>query len=52
MGHPVVSAKSPDVEMLLMVRGTDWVLVRTTSLYMLVVWMAWFPNARLVAFKV
>ena len=51
-GQPPVSAKSPDTEMLRMVSGTVRVLLRMTSLGVLVVCTTVFANGTLVGLKV
>jgi len=52
IGQVDVSAKSPDVEILLMASGTVWVLVSKMALAVLVVCTTQLPNAKLAGFKV
>lgn len=52
IGHAEVSAKSPEIEMLLIVRGTVWLLLRVTVLEGLVVCWAQGPKLRLVGLMV
>jgi hypothetical protein len=52
IGHFELSAKSPDVVMLLIARGTVCELVTMTILGVLGVLMAMFPKERVVALRV
>jgi hypothetical protein len=51
-GQFEVCAKSPEVEIPAMVRGTVWVLLRTTALAVLVVCTTQFPKETLVGLRV
>jgi hypothetical protein len=52
IGHFEVCAKSPETEILLIVSGTDWVLLRMTPLAVLVVSTIQLPKEILVGFRV
>ena len=52
IGHFEVCAKSPETEILLIVSGAVWLLLRMMVFPVLVVWMTQFPKGKLFGLRV